>query len=100
VIIQGLKYKPKGQDIKGFKIESDLDGAGSFSSSDKDLNAIYELNRFTFRCLNIGGYYVDCPHRERLGYGDGQVAIETGIYNFELGNYYIKWVHNWISAQK
>lgn len=98
-IIQGLNYKPKVSDIEGYMIESDLAKAGSFSCSDKDLNSIYELNRYTFRCLDIGGYYVDCPHRERLGYGDGQVAVETGIYNFELGNFYKKWALNWISAQ-
>jgi len=99
-IIQGLNYQPQARDIVGYMIESDLTEAGSFSSSDKDLNAIYELNRFTFRCLDIGGYYVDCPHRERLGYGDGQVAVETGIYNFGLANFYKKWALNWISAQK
>jgi len=100
VIIQGLNYKPHASDISGYMIESDLTEAGSFSCSDKDLNAISELNRFTFRCLDVGGYYVDCPHRERLGYGDGQVAVETGIYNFDLGNYYKKWALNWIYAQK
>ncbi|WP_310559348.1 family 78 glycoside hydrolase catalytic domain [Flavobacterium sp.] len=100
VIIQGLKYEPKVQDIKGYMIESNLTEAGKFSSSDEDLNAIYELNRFTFRCLDIGGYYVDCPHRERLGYGDGQVAVETGIYSFDLANFYKKWSLNWKAAQK
>ncbi len=42
---------------------------------------------------------MDCPHRERLGYGDGQVAVETGIYNFNLLNFYKKWAGNWRSAQ-
>ena len=100
VIIQGLEYEPKLEDITGYMIESNLTETGKFSSSDEDLNAIHELNRFTFRCLDIGGYYVDCPHRERLGYGDGQVAIETGIYNFDLANFYKKWSINWSSAQK
>jgi alpha-L-rhamnosidase len=99
VIIQGLQSKPQFQDITGFMIESDIAEVGKFSCSDNDLNAIYELNRFTFRCLNAGGYYVDCPHRERLGYGDGQVAIETGIYNFDLANFYKKWALNWIVGQ-
>ena len=99
VIIQGMNYKPQASDISGYMIESDLSEAGSFSSSDKDLNSIYELNRYTFRCQDNGGYYVDCPHRERLGYGDGQVAIETGIYSFELGNFYKKWAKNWLAAQ-
>ncbi len=99
VIIQGLNYRPQVNDISGYMIESDLSEAGNFSSSDEDLNSIYELNRYTFRCLDNGGYYVDCPHRERLGYGDGQVAIETGIYSFELNNFYKKWAENWRSAQ-
>lgn len=99
VIIQGLNYKPEFSDISGYMIESDLSETGNFSSSDDDLNSIYELNRYTFRCLDNGGYYVDCPHRERLGYGDGQVAIETGIYSFELRNFYKKWTENWLSAQ-
>ena len=99
VIIQGLKQEPRAADIAGYMIESDLEKGGSFTCSDPDLNAIYELNRFTFRCLATGGYYVDCPHRERLGYGDGQVAVETGIYNFNLLNFYKKWAGNWRSAQ-
>jgi len=99
-IIQGLNYKPQIGDFAGYMIESDLDEIGEFSSSDTLLNAIYELNHYTFRCLDIGGYYVDCPHRERLGYGDGQVAIETGIYNFELHNFYKKWSRNWAFSQK
>lgn len=99
VIIQGLKQEPRAADISGYMIEPDLDKAGSFTCSDPDLNAIYELNRYTFRCLSAGGYYVDCPHRERLGYGDGQVAVETGIYNFDLLNFYKKWAGNWRSAQ-
>ncbi|MDO8952669.1 MAG: family 78 glycoside hydrolase catalytic domain, partial [Draconibacterium sp.] len=99
VIIQGLQSKPQFEDMAGYMIESDIAEVGNFSCSDNDLNAIYELNRFTFRCLNVGGYYVDCPHRERLGYGDGQVAIETGIYNFDLVNFYKKWSLNWIVGQ-
>ncbi len=99
VIIQGLHSKPQLQDITGYMIESDIPEVGHFSCSDSELNAIYELNRFTFRSLDIGGYYVDCPHRERLGYGDGQVAVETGIYNFDLYNYYKKWASNWIVGQ-
>lgn len=99
VLIQGLRSKPKFEDIAGYMIESNIDEVGHFTSSDNDLNAIYELNRFTFRCLDIGGYYVDCPHRERLGYGDGQVAVETGIYNFDLYNYYKKWATNWLVGQ-
>ncbi len=98
-LIQGLNVKPEPDDILGLMIEADFTSVGHFSSSDKDLNAIHELNKFTFRCLSIGGYYVDCPHRERLGYGDGQVAVETGIYNYDLYNFYKKWAQNWLNTQ-
>ncbi len=99
VIIQGLNHEPLAADITGFLIESDLTESGTFSCSDPDLNAIYRLNRYTFQCLDAGGYYVDCPHRERLGYGDGQVAVETGIFSYDLENFYKKWSLNWLKAQ-
>ncbi|QZT37875.1 glycoside hydrolase family 78 protein [Halosquirtibacter xylanolyticus] len=101
VIVQGVNYKPKPEDFEGIMIESDLETVGGFTSSDSDLNAIYTLNRFTYRCLDNGGYFVDCPHRERLGYGaDGQVAIETGIYSFNTYNFYKKWARNWMVNQE
>lgn len=99
-IVQGLNHEPQLSDFDGYMIESDLDEIGEFSSSDTLLNAIYALNHYTFRCLDIGGYYVDCPHRERLGYGDGQVAVETGIYSFDLSNFYKKWSGNWLFSQR
>ncbi|QZE15591.1 glycoside hydrolase family 78 protein [Halosquirtibacter laminarini] len=101
VVVQGLLYKPNVSDFEGIMIESDLDKIGDFDSSDSDLNAIYRLNRFTYRCLDNGGYFVDCPHRERLGYGgDGQVAIETGTYSFDTYNFYKKWARNWLDNQQ
>ena len=53
------------------------------------------MNRWTQRCLNLGGYYVDCPHRERMGYGDGQVALQGMMMNFDAANFYTKWVRDW-----
>jgi len=49
VIVQGLKREPRAGDISGYMIEPDLDKSGFFTCSDPDLNAIFELNRYTFR---------------------------------------------------
>ena len=33
---------------------------------------------YTLRCLSLGGYLVDCPQLERLGYGgDGNASTMT-----------------------
>ena len=68
-------------------IESDLESVGSFACSNELLNRIYRLNLWTVRCLDLGGYLVDCPHRERLGYGDGQVSAETCLMNLRMPNF-------------
>jgi alpha-L-rhamnosidase len=39
------------------------------------------------------GYPTDCPQREKNGWtGDGQIAIETGLYNFDGITIYEKWL--------
>ncbi|MCP4455216.1 MAG: hypothetical protein GY809_27460, partial [Planctomycetes bacterium] len=55
--------------------------------------------RWTYRCLNLGGQTVDCPHRERLGYGDGQTIMDTGLFNFDAASLYAKWARNWWDEQ-
>ena len=98
-IIEGLSKKPDLSDIEALLIESDLDSVGSFSCSNELLNRIYRFNLWTIRCLDLGGYMVDCPHRERLGYGDGQVSAETCLMNFWMPNYYAKWLGDWRHGQ-
>ena len=55
--------------------------------------------RWTYRCLNLAGQTVDCPHRERLGYGDGQTIMDTGLFNFDAASLYAKWSRNWWDEQ-
>ena len=98
-IIEGLPAKPSLDDAEALLIESDLAQAGSFACSDELLNRIYQFNMWTLRCLDLGGYLVDCPHRERVGYGDGQVSIESCLMNFWMPNFYQKWLDDWLDAQ-
>ncbi len=100
VIVEGLPKAPRQSDATALLIESDLEPAGSFECSNELFNRIHKLTQWTQRCLNLGGYYVDCPTRERLGYGDGQVATEGFMTNFQSAGFYRKWLADWRLLQK
>ena len=100
VVIEGLESAPAKEDATAMLVDSDLEEAGAFGCSNDLLNRIHKLNQWTQRCLDLGGYYVDCPHRERMGYGDGQVAVEGFMTNFRADGYYRKWLSNWRDVQK
>ena len=95
VVVEGLTTAPRKEDATAMLVESALADAGSFECSDPLLNRIHQVNRWTQRCLNLGSYYVDCPHRERMGYGDGQVALQGMMMNFDAANFYTKWAQDW-----
>ncbi|MCY3018335.1 MAG: family 78 glycoside hydrolase catalytic domain, partial [Planctomycetota bacterium] len=96
---EGLPSAPVPGDVTAYLVESDLEETGSFECSNELFNRIHRLNLWTLRCLNLGGYLVDCPHRERLGYGDGQVSVETCIMNWRMPNLYEKWLRDWVDTQ-
>lgn len=100
VHITGLHQKPAVQDMKGYHIRTDYQPASSFESSDDLMNRIYRTAAWTFENLTLGGYVVDCPTRERLGYGgDAGTSIETALFNFDTSALYTKWTANWRDAQ-
>ena len=71
-----------------------------FTCSDDLQNWIYDRVKWTFDNLSIGGYIVDCPQRERLGYGDAAyISCETGMFNYALGSLYTKWMQDWRDVQ-
>lgn len=98
-IVKGLAADPLMSDAEAMHIETDLEQVGSFECSNELLNRIHKVNTWTIRNLNLGGYMVDCPTRERMGYGDGQVSIESAIMNFYMPTFYAKWVKDWQDAQ-
>jgi alpha-L-rhamnosidase len=100
VIVEGLPCAPEKADATALLVESDLDAAGKFECSNDLMNRIFQLNEWTQRCLNLGGYYVDCPHRERMGYGDGQVAAEGFMSSFRADGFYRKFIEDWRLLQK
>ena len=97
-IVQGLPSKPDLADAEALLVETDLEPRGSFECSNALLNRIHQIDLWTIRCLDLGGYLVDCPHRERLGYGDGQVSIESCVMNLWMPAFYEKWITDWRTA--
>ena len=100
VTVSGLKRPPDLSGVRGYAIHSDYERVGRFECSNELLNRIYETVLWTYRCLSLGGYVVDCPHRERLGYGaEGQVAVDTALYGFDQGALFTKWLADWRDVQ-
>lgn len=89
ITVYGLNYEPKLADIKGYVITNDRKQISKFESSDEQLNQIYQINLDTYIANTMDGILVDCPHRERRGWGEVTVAAMYGdaLPNFESGAY-------------
>ncbi|MFK7850784.1 MAG: family 78 glycoside hydrolase catalytic domain [Akkermansiaceae bacterium] len=96
--ISGLEEAPTTSDIHAYHFHTDLDSAGTFTSSDDLLNEIQEICRRTF-LANVVTVQSDCPHRERFGYGGDIVATsEAYLMNFDMAGFYAKTVRDWSDA--
>lgn len=89
ITVSGLKSAPQLEDIKGFVVTSNRKQISQFESSSELLNKIYQVNLDTYIANTIDGILVDCPHRERRGWGEVTVAAMYGdaLPNFESGAY-------------
>jgi len=100
VTIEGIDYKPKLSDIKGYQVTNDRERYGEFQCSNKLLNQIYNNTCYTYESLSTGGMSVDCPHRERLGYGgDGHSSLEIALDAFASHPFFTKWAQDWVDIQ-
>lgn len=100
VEITGFPGLLKTDDITAEVLATDLTDAGSFSCSNSLFNALHHATRWSF-LTNYHGYPTDCPHREKIGWtGDGQVAAEAGIFNFEMCRSYMKWMDDFCDEQQ
>ncbi len=100
ITIKGLKAAPEKEDIKGWMVRTNFADATSFECSDPLQNWVYNTVNWTFENLSLGGYVVDCPQRERFGYGgDAHATSETGMLNYQLGAFYNKWLEDWRDVQ-
>ncbi|MCX6225195.1 MAG: alpha-rhamnosidase, partial [Bacteroidia bacterium] len=66
--------------------------AGNISCSNPLINKIWAAGNASY-LSNLFGYPTDCPQREKNGWTvDAQIAIETGLYNFDGITVYEKWL--------
>ena len=101
VQISGLRSKPRPDQIRGWLIRPDYSRAGGFECDIPLLNNIYNTTLWTFENLSLGNYVVDCPHRERRGYGgDALATTRMALGNYQLGAFYTKWMEDWRDVQR
>ena len=97
----GLKEALPLSDITASLVHTDYSGKATFTCSDEDMNAIYQMTHNTLEALSLGGYIVDCPQIERLGYGgDGNASAVTAQTFFNLAPLYMNWMQAWSDCQR
>jgi len=91
---------PKPEDFTAIVIHSKMERTGWINSSNPLLNSFFE-NVIWGQKGNFLDIPTDCPQRdERLGWtGDAQVFIKTAAYNFDVRNFFNKWLKDLALAQ-
>ncbi len=78
--------------ISSYFIHSDVRPVGSVQTSSALINKLWKATNNAY-LSNLMGYPTDCPQREKNGWtGDGHLAIETALYNFDGITVYEKWL--------
>ncbi len=100
VTIDGIDYHPERNDVRGYQVTNDRERYGAFQCSNELLNQIYINTCYTYESLSTGGMSVDCPHRERLGYGgDGHGSLDIALDAYASHPFFTKWAQDWIDIQ-
>lgn len=80
--------------LEGLFYSTDFQPAGHFSSSDTMLNRLYHAAIQSYRS-NFMSIPTDCPAREKAGWtADAHVSAELGLFNFNSGAGYKKWLND------
>jgi len=91
-LISSKPLELKKEDLTGYFMHSDVPPIGEISSSNPVLDKIWTATNNSY-LSNLFGYPTDCPQREKNGWtGDAQIAVETGLYNFDGITIYEKWM--------
>ena len=100
VKITGLSHKPNLDKMAALLISTNFARTAEFSCSNELLNRLYQIVLHTHRCLTLNAIQVDCPHRERLGYGaEAHPPLESALYSFDAGPFYTKWARDFQDSQ-
>ena len=99
VEIYGLDSLTEDQ-LEAHLVCSDVDKSGEFKTSNQLLNDINRIWQQSQLDNMHGSIASDCPHRERCGYtGDAQIVCVTVMHNFDVRQFYNKWIRDIRGAQ-
>ena len=80
------------QNLTAYFIHSDVAPKGSIRTSSPLIDRLCWATNNAY-LSNLMGYPTDCPQREKNGWtGDGHLAIETALYNYDGITVYEKWL--------
>lgn len=78
--------------LTAYFMHSDVPPVGEITTSSELVNKLCRATNNAY-LSNLMGYPTDCPQREKNGWtGDGHLAIETALYNFDAITIYEKWL--------
>jgi alpha-L-rhamnosidase len=98
--ISGCPDDAAPADVVARVVHSDIEAAGSFTSSEGWLDQLSQIIDWGQRG-NFISVPTDCPQRdERLGWlGDAQVFARTACYNRDVASFFAKWLDDVGDAQ-
>ena len=86
--------------IRARFVHTAFDRAGTIETSDKSFTALQAATERSY-LSNFVGIPTDCPHREKNGWtGDAQLAMETGLWNFDGKDSYAHFLQMLLDAQR
>lgn len=78
--------------LTAYFMHSDVSAVGEITASNPLIDKLWTATNNAY-LSNLMGYPTDCPQREKNGWtGDGHLAIETALYNFDAITVYEKWL--------
>ncbi|HEY3235034.1 MAG TPA: family 78 glycoside hydrolase catalytic domain [Polyangiaceae bacterium] len=99
VEVTGFPGVPDIECLQGRVAHTAFETIGQFECSNQLLNAVWRAALWSYRS-NFHSIPTDCPHREKNGWmGDGHIAVELGMYNFDNAASYAKWVRDMADEQ-
>ncbi|WP_312333413.1 alpha-L-rhamnosidase [Sphingobacterium sp.] len=78
--------------VTAYFMHSNVRPLGELKTSSELVNRLWDATNKAY-LSNLMGYPTDCPQREKNGWtGDGHLAIETALFNFDGITVYEKWM--------
>jgi alpha-L-rhamnosidase len=101
VQIEGYTGELTAENITARVVHSDVEEISSFECSNLLFNRIHSAMKWTLK-NNLHSIPTDCPQRdERQGWlGDGHIASEAAICNFDMQHFYRNWLEDIRNTQE